>query len=111
MTGKKEQHPQTQKETADRAALPESPAAAQSAGVPAADEGHLDFPIVGIGASAGGLKAFETFFDHVPADSGIAFVLIQHLSTQHESILDDLIRRHAQIEVSEVEDGVAVQPN
>ena len=44
-----------------------------------------DFPIVGLGASAGGLEALEAFFLHMPSDSGIAFVIIQHLSPKHKS--------------------------
>ena len=43
-----------------------------------------DFPIVGLGASAGGLEALETFFTHMPADSGIGFVIIQHLRVEKE---------------------------
>ncbi|MEI6073377.1 MAG: ATP-binding protein [Verrucomicrobiae bacterium] len=56
--------------------------------------GKSGFPIVGIGASAGGLKAFEEFFLAMPADSGMAFVLVQHLSPDHESILCELISRY-----------------
>jgi two-component system CheB/CheR fusion protein len=71
------------------------------------------FPIVGIGASAGGLAAFEAFFKGMPADTdpGMAFVLVQHLAPDHKSILTDLIRRYTRMQVFEVEDGVAVQPN
>jgi len=71
------------------------------------------FPIIGIGASAGGLAAFESFFAGMPAgpDHGMAFVLIQHLSPSHKSILSDLIRRYTRMPVFEVEDGMAVQPN
>ncbi|MEI6310577.1 MAG: chemotaxis protein CheB, partial [bacterium] len=71
------------------------------------------FPIVGIGASAGGLAAFEAFFSGMPADAdpGMAFVLVQHLAPDHESILTDLIRRYTRMQVFEVEDGMAVQPN
>ena len=71
------------------------------------------FPIVGIGASAGGLAAFEAFFSGLPDDSdpGMAFVLVQHLAPDHESILTDLIRRYTRMQVFEVEDGMVVQPN
>jgi two-component system CheB/CheR fusion protein len=71
------------------------------------------FPIVGIGASAGGLAAFEAFFAGMPADAdpGMAFVLVQHLAPDHKSILTDLIRRYTRMQVFEVEDGMAVQPN
>jgi two-component system CheB/CheR fusion protein len=71
------------------------------------------FPIVGIGASAGGLAAFEAFFSGMPADAdpGMAFVLVQHLAPDHKSILTDLIRRYTRMQVFEVEDGMAVHPN
>jgi len=71
------------------------------------------FPVVGIGASAGGLSAFEAFFSGLPddADSGMAFVLVQHLAPDHKSILTDLIRRYTRMQVFEVEDGMQVRPN
>ena len=71
------------------------------------------FPIVGIGASAGGLAAFEAFFSGMPTDRdpGMAFVLVQHLAPGHKSILSDLIRRYTRMQVFEVEDGMAVKPN
>ena len=71
------------------------------------------FPIVGIGASAGGLAAFEAFFSAMPADTvpGMAFVLVQHLAPDHKSILTDLVKRYTQMRVFEVEDGMAVKPN
>jgi len=70
-------------------------------------------PIVGIGASAGGLAAFEAFFSGMPADAepGMAFVLVQHLAPNHKSILSDLVKRYTQMKVFEVEDGMVVRPN
>ena len=72
-----------------------------------------DFPVVGIGASAGGLSAFEAFFSGMHADTepGMAFVLVQHLAPDHKSLLTDLIRRYTRMQVFEVEDGMAVQIN
>ncbi len=71
------------------------------------------FPVVGIGASAGGLEAFEAFFSGMPADTdpGMAFVLVQHLAPDHKSILTDLVRRYTRMKVFEVEDGIKVRPN
>ncbi|SEH06109.1 chemotaxis protein CheB [Candidatus Venteria ishoeyi] len=71
------------------------------------------FPIVGIGASAGGLAAFEAFFSAMPADAdpGMAFVLVQHLAPDHKSILSELVRRYTRMKVFEVEDGMEVQAN
>ncbi len=71
------------------------------------------FPIVGIGASAGGLAAFEAFFSGMPTDKDpdMAFVLVQHLAPDHKSILTDLVRRYTRMQVFEATDGVVVQPN
>ncbi|MEO8656937.1 MAG: chemotaxis protein CheB [Bryobacteraceae bacterium] len=71
------------------------------------------FPIVGVGASAGGLAAFEAFFSGMPADSepGMAFVLVQHLSPDHKSILSELIKRYTRMQVFDVEDGMKVELN
>ncbi len=69
------------------------------------------FPVVGIGASAGGLEAFEQFFTNMPSDSGMAFVLIQHLDPTHKSILSELVQRYTRMKVLEVQDGTAVEPN
>ena len=71
------------------------------------------FFVVGIGASAGGLAAFEAFFSGMPAgvQTGMAFVLVQHLAPDHTSILAELIRRYTPMTVLQVEDGMSVQPD
>jgi len=71
------------------------------------------FPIVGIGASAGGLSAFEAFFSSIPVntDLGMAFVLVQHLAPEHKSLLAQIIQRYTSMAVFEVKDGMIVQPN
>ena len=71
------------------------------------------FPIVGIGASAGGLAAFEAFFSGMPSDvdPGMAFVLVQHLAPDHKSMLTELIQRYTRMRVFEVKDGMVVQAN
>jgi two-component system CheB/CheR fusion protein len=78
---------------------------------PVVIEEEASVPVVGIGASAGGLDAFRKFFVNMPPDSGMAFVLVQHLSSPHTSLLDDLVRRYTQMEVYLVIDGIKVQPN
>jgi len=79
---------------------------------PGAERGKPTFPIVGIGASAGGLGAFEAFFSGMPAgEPGMAFVLVQHLAPDHESILTELIQRYTTMQVFEVTDGMEVRPN
>ena len=71
------------------------------------------FPIVGIGASAGGLAAFEAFFSAMPTGGpiGMAFVLVQHLSPDHHSLLVDLVARYTRLQVVEAEEGMPVQPD
>ena len=67
--------------------------------------------VVGIGASAGGLEAFENFFSTMPPDSGMAFVLIPHLSPEHKSMMVELLKRHTTMDTVQVADGMRVQPN
>ena len=67
--------------------------------------------VVGIGASAGGLEAFEQFFRHVPADSDMAFVLVSHLSPDHESLLDEILQRTTSMPVIQAQDQTLVSPN
>jgi two-component system CheB/CheR fusion protein len=71
------------------------------------------FPVVGLGASAGGLAAIEAFFAAMPTDKkiGMAFVVVQHLDPDHKSILMDLVKRYTKMQVCKVEDGMKVQPN
>ncbi|MCL4201713.1 MAG: PAS domain S-box protein [Pirellulaceae bacterium] len=69
------------------------------------------FHVVGVGASAGGLEALEKFFDNMRPDSGLAFVVIQHLSPDFKSLMDELLRRHTDIAIHRVEDGMQVEPN
>jgi two-component system CheB/CheR fusion protein len=76
-----------------------------------AQSGELLFPIVGIGASAGGLEAFEAFFRSVSPDSGMAFVLVSHLAPSHESILTEILQRSTSMPVVEVEDQMRVNVN
>ncbi|MGB8656401.1 MAG: chemotaxis protein CheB [Candidatus Zixiibacteriota bacterium] len=69
------------------------------------------FPIVGMGASAGGLEALEKFFSYMPPDSGMAFVLVLHLDPTHESIMAKLLQKVTAMQVCQVEDGMRVEPN
>jgi len=72
---------------------------------------HASFPIVGIGASAGGLETLEAFFSNMPPEADIAFVIIQHLSPNFKSIMASLLAKHTRMTVSEIEDGTALKPN
>ncbi len=80
---------------------------------PAATPEAARIPIVGIGASAGGLAAIEAFFSGMPSEvnAGMAFVLVQHLDPDHKSMLAELIQRRTRMPVTEVVDGVVVQAN
>ena len=69
------------------------------------------FPIVGIGASAGGLEAFKVLLECLPVDTGLAFVIIQHLAAGQESLLTDILSRFTKMLVFQVEDGMSVEPN
>jgi len=69
------------------------------------------FPIVGIGASAGGLNAFTQLLKALPIDTGMAFVLVQHLDPKHVSLLPDLIKRTTAMSVIEISDNLRVEPN
>ena len=69
------------------------------------------YPIVGVGASAGGFEAFRELLKALPADTGMAFVLVQHLDPGHESMLTKLLSKATPMAVTEVVDGMAVEPN
>ena len=67
------------------------------------------FPIVGVGTSAGGLKALEGFFSKIPADSNATYVIIQHMDPSHKSMLPSLLSRATRLPVTEIQDGVRVE--
>lgn len=69
-----------------------------------------NFPIVGIGASAGGLEAIEGFLSGIPAGVDIAFVIIQHLAPEHKSMMAPLLEKHTALEVVEIKDGTRAAP-
>jgi len=74
-------------------------------------ETEAEFPIVGIAASAGGLQAFTELLGHLPTDTGMAFVLIQHLDPNHKSFLAEILSRSTSMPVNQVRDGLAVEPD
>lgn len=71
----------------------------------------INFPIIGIGASAGGLEPLETFFENVSLKSGYAYVVIQHLAPNHKSLMDELLARHTQLPIQVIEDQMSIQKN
>jgi two-component system CheB/CheR fusion protein len=83
----------------------------QSKKVAARAQTQKDFYVVGMGASAGGLEAFEKFFLSMSEDSGMAFILVPHLDPTHASIMPDLMQKYTKMKVIQIEDGITVQPN
>ena len=67
------------------------------------------FPIVGIGASAGGVQALENFFAHMPSDCKMAFVIVQHLDPHHKSMMDSLLAKETRMQINDGIDGVRVK--
>ena len=85
--------------------------ATRSASVPAETAKKLSFPIVGVGASAGGLEAFTHLLEHLPTDTGMAFILVQHLDPEHGSALPHILSRSTKMPVREATQGTVVLPN
>jgi two-component system, chemotaxis family, CheB/CheR fusion protein len=89
-----------------------SPASAPNRTTPPVSNRSVAQPlIVGLGASAGGLNAFKTFFENMPATSGMAFVLVQHLSPDHKSMLAEILGKGTALPVCEAEDGFPIAAN
>jgi two-component system CheB/CheR fusion protein len=93
--------PKRHKATAKKAAKPEK----KLSGPP------KPFPVVGVGASAGGLEAFSILLEHLPANLGMAYVFIQHLSPTHESFLPDILNRKTKMKVHRVRNNMNVEKN
>ena len=70
-----------------------------------------DYFVVGIGASAGGLEALKLFFDNAPSDSGMVFIIVQHLDPTHKSLLTELVAEHTKMKTVEISDGIKIKPN
>ena len=91
---------------------PAPPALAEALGEESgAEAASSPFPIVGVGASAGGLEAFTQMLGALPVDTGMAFVLVQHLSPTHASQLAAILSRSTAMPVTEVRDGTRVEPD
>ncbi len=82
-----------------------------TSGVPTTQTIHAGIPIVGIGASAGGLEALEAFFDAMSEDSGVAFVVVTHHNAEQISLLPHLLRNHTTMPVQEITAATVVEPN
>ncbi len=99
----------TKKSNANTTDKPASPEEQKTQ--PSQDMHSIPFPIVGMGASAGGLEAFEQFFRSVPPGSGMAFVLVPHLDPDHASLLGEILQRSTVMPVVEAQDQMAVAPD
>ncbi len=86
----------------------QSPTAPQTRGV---QPSHLRFPVIGIGASAGGLQAVKSFFENMPSENGMAFVVIFHLSPDHQSNAGKLLAQTTKMPVTQVESAVPIEKN
>ena len=78
---------------------------------PASPRGHGAFPIVGIGASAGGLDACRTLLGALTPGNGMAFIVVQHLDPTHESMMVELLAGHTPMTVRQATDGMPIDPD
>ncbi len=70
-----------------------------------------NIPIIGIGASAGGLEPLEAFFENVDDQAGFAYIVVQHLAPNHKSLMDELLARHTKLPINFIKDGISIKPN
>jgi len=87
------------------------PASAKAKAKKSAAPRDESFPVLGLGASAGGLEALKQFFEAMPPDSGMAFLVLTHLDPDHTSILPELVQKYTSMEVKAAEDKTKVSPN
>jgi chemotaxis response regulator CheB len=78
---------------------------------PLSEGKHASPPVVGIGASAVGIDALNRFFGSMPADSGLAFVVVLHLDPRHHSELASLLGHRTAMPVADIVDGIRIEPN
>ncbi|MDB6084075.1 MAG: torS, partial [Gammaproteobacteria bacterium] len=72
---------------------------------------RLPFPVVGIGASAGGIQALRTFFEATSAQTGMAYIVVLHLSPEHDSLMAEILGRYTSMPVHQIEDAMPIEPN
>src|SRR5690349_23808503 len=75
------------------------------------ERGQVEHPIVCIGASAGGMEAIHELFDNLPEDTGLSFIVIQHLSSAHKSLMGELLSKHTTMKVLEATENMFVEPD
>src|SRR5260370_10277333 len=103
--------PTTRKSGPRRRASGDRASADRREATPEASQGQETWPIVGMGASAGGLEAFEKFLGHMPPERGMAYVMVPHLDARHRSAMTELLQRYTKMKVVEITDGMNAEPN
>src|SRR5260370_15476980 len=98
--------PSTRKSRPGRRASGDRASADRREATPEASQGQETCPIVGMGASAGGLEAFQKFLGHIPPDTGMAYVIVPHLDARHPSPSTELLPRYTKIHVVESTHGI-----
>jgi two-component system CheB/CheR fusion protein len=103
----------TERHDVERSSVSEAPQPEASSNpvTTATHPASQEFHIVGIGASAGGLDSLERLFTHLPTDTGMAFVVLQHLSPDFKSLMDELLSRRTQMRIRQAEHNALVEPN
>ncbi|MCF6152860.1 MAG: chemotaxis protein CheB [Candidatus Kuenenia stuttgartiensis] len=97
--------------TGAKTALPKTKTIAPASDEKVIKNQTMTFPIVGIGASAGGLEALEGFFSNMPDNSNLAVVIIQHLAPKYKSIMATLLNKYTTMKILEIDDGMRALPN
>jgi chemotaxis response regulator CheB len=108
MAGKKDKHKQADPQSQGKPKKSPSPKKANRT-VRKRLSKRVVFPVVGIGASAGGLEALQELFTNTPSDTGMAFVLISHLDPSHASLLPELLKRYTAMPICEAEDNMPIK--
>ena len=105
--------PRAKPGTPDESPAPQARVQEHATGVESdgSSEPTIAFPIVAIGASAGGIEATTRLLEALPVDTGMAFVIIQHLSPAHESMLAEILGRTTRMKVAEATEGIAIEPD
>jgi two-component system CheB/CheR fusion protein len=101
----------TEANSDDSGAIPQGRGQETAAATDYSETATLPFPVVGIGASAGGIQAVGELLSNMPPDSGMALVVVQHLPPDHKSMLAEIFSRQTKMPVLEIEDGMKVAPN
>ena len=115
-TGKTDAKSRVKKKTVKKRVTPKKPAVGEKTVKPVETEkkkydNNKLFPVVGIGASAGGLEALEGFFASMPPQSNLAIIIIQHLAPNYKSIMGSLLKKYTRMKIFEVKDGMKIEPN